>query len=163
MLALSGHWWWWLAGECAAPWTPHASCALVCNAPAALAGWRPAAGERRSGRRSRRRGRAVAEPGLRLVGDGDDGLAAVGDGEVGQQLGGVALLAPNTLWLAAKRGSARRPGRGRAVEVGREHARTPARTAGPGTCTRRTYGDPEPVAAAAAPAMSIVVITGANN
>ena len=32
----------------------------------------------------------VAEPGLRLVGDGDDGLAAVGDGEVGQQLGGVA-------------------------------------------------------------------------
>ena len=32
----------------------------------------------------------VPEPGLRLVGDGDDGLAAVGHGEVGQQLGGVA-------------------------------------------------------------------------
>jgi len=57
----------------------------------------------------------VAEPGLRLVGDGDDGLAAVGDGEVGQQLGGVAG-AEHLVDGGEARGALV------AAEVGREHA-----------------------------------------
>jgi hypothetical protein len=57
----------------------------------------------------------VAEPGLRLVGDGDDGLAAVGDGEVREQLGGVAG--------AEHLVDGGEPGRALVgAEVGREHA-----------------------------------------
>lgn len=57
----------------------------------------------------------VAEPGLGLVGDGDDGLAAVGDGEVGEELGGVA----GAEHLVDRR-EPRRPLL--RAEVGREHA-----------------------------------------
>ena len=79
----------------------------------------------------------VAEPGLRLVGDGDDGLAAVGLGQVREQLGGVAC--------AEDLVDGREPGRALVrAEVGREdalrHAPPAQELARPARRPRRTRG-----------------------